>query len=92
MAADPADPLATNWTKAASFTGAVNPIVNNTGQCDNSAPPLSSTSVFVTSRTLVGCTDLLIRGSANPIRNPLGVGSSSYLCHFVLTLAHSDDL
>eukprot|EP00729_Bicosta_minor_P024106 gene24106-31348_t len=26
MAADPADPLATNWTKAASFTGAVNPI------------------------------------------------------------------
>jgi sucrose-6-phosphate hydrolase SacC (GH32 family) len=37
IAADPTDPLATNWTKDATITGAVNPIVNNTGRDPSTA-------------------------------------------------------
>jgi len=35
--ADPSDPLQTNWTKDASVTGAVNPIVNATGRDPSTA-------------------------------------------------------
>jgi beta-fructofuranosidase len=37
IASDPTDPLATNWTKDAKVTGAVNPIVNNTGRDPSTA-------------------------------------------------------
>ena len=37
IAADPSDPLATNWTKDAAVTGAVNPIVNATGRDPSTA-------------------------------------------------------
>ena len=50
----------------------------------------SSTSFFVNSRTLMGCTDPLEGGSAHPI-SFLSESVASYLCSLMLTCAHSND-
>jgi len=49
----------------------------------------SSTSFFVNSRTLKGCTDPFRRGSAHPI-SVLLEPAASYLCYLMLTCTHSN--